>query len=221
MTVDTEAPLLGEPLPVELMNTVWADRHGRHDALEGDPRRARAWIAAVGNRIGLDGMAGAYDDLQLGSGYRDGQAQAVGAEPLPTQLVESLVDLRDALRRLAAEQTSDPRSRARGGAADLDDAVRVLNETASRGLSWPELAWGPSGVEQSTHADAPLSVVVVATLARAGVSFFAGEDRVGLRACLAPGCVLYFVKQHRRREWCSAACGNRARVARHYERNRA
>ena len=29
----TTAPLLGEPLPVELMNTIWADREGVHDAL--------------------------------------------------------------------------------------------------------------------------------------------------------------------------------------------
>ena len=41
-----------------------------------------------------------------------------------------------------------------------------------------------------------------------------------LRACLGPGCVLYFVQQHPRREWCSAGCGNRARVARHYHRHR-
>jgi predicted RNA-binding Zn ribbon-like protein len=31
---------------------------------------------------------------------------------------------------------------------------------------------------------------------------------------------LYFVKRHPRREWCSAGCGNRARVARHYHRHR-
>ena len=31
-----------------------------------------------------------------------------------------------------------------------------------------------------------------------------------LRACEAPGCVLMFAKDHPRRTWCSAACGNRA-----------
>ncbi|MFI6847287.1 CGNR zinc finger domain-containing protein [Kitasatospora sp. NPDC050467] len=36
-----------------------------------------------------------------------------------------------------------------------------------------------------------------------------------------PGCVLYFVKKHPRREWCSAGCGTRARAARHYERTEA
>jgi len=28
------------------------------------------------------------------------------------------------------------------------------------------------------------------------------------------------VKNHPRREWCSAACGNRVRAARHYRRHR-
>jgi CGNR zinc finger len=46
-------------------------------------------------------------------------------------------------------------------------------------------------------------------------------DATKLRACHAPGCVLYFVKSHPRRAWCSEACGNRARAARHYERVRA
>jgi hypothetical protein len=45
-------------------------------------------------------------------------------------------------------------------------------------------------------------------------------DSPRLRACQAPGCVLYFVKDHPRREWCSTACGNRARAARHYRRHR-
>jgi len=40
-----------------------------------------------------------------------------------------------------------------------------------------------------------------------------------LRACQAPGCVLYFVRDHPRREWCSTTYGNRARAARHYRRH--
>ncbi|MDP9487892.1 MAG: CGNR zinc finger domain-containing protein, partial [Actinomycetota bacterium] len=36
-----------------------------------------------------------------------------------------------------------------------------------------------------------------------------------------PGCLRLFVATNLRRRWCSESCGNRARVARHYERNRA
>ncbi|MET9063820.1 CGNR zinc finger domain-containing protein [Streptosporangium sandarakinum] len=59
-----------------------------------------------------------------------------------------------------------------------------------------------------------------AALASAAIAFLAGPRRELLRACPAPRCVLYFVKEHARQEWCSVACGNRARAARHYRQHR-
>jgi predicted RNA-binding Zn ribbon-like protein len=122
-----------------------------------------------------------------------------------------LRDLRRALRRLAADATDDPRQ-------PIDPMSRpaalatlnVLAEQAQARLSWP--ADGPP--ERTLHGPA---VGVIATL---GVDLLAGAERGRLRACLAPNCVLYFVKEHTRREWCSPNCGNRARVARHYQRHR-
>ncbi|TXS49898.1 CGNR zinc finger domain-containing protein [Streptomyces sp. t39] len=61
---------------------------------------------------------------------------------------------------------------------------------------------------------------LTAVLARAAIAFLAGPDRSRLRACHAPRCVRYFLKDHPRQEWCKPACGNRARVARHHERHR-
>jgi hypothetical protein len=37
----------------------------------------------------------------------------------------------------------------------------------------------------------------------------------------APRCVRYFVKVHGRQEFCQPSCGNRARAARFYHRQRA
>src|ERR1700749_3509588 len=56
------APLLGEPLPVELMNTLWADRDGVHDAL-AEPAGAVAWLRAIGPRaeIPADGFGAPGD----------------------------------------------------------------------------------------------------------------------------------------------------------------
>lgn len=62
---------------------------------------------------------------------------------------------------------------------------------------------------------------LIAALAGAVIGFLSGPLRARLRTCLAPGCVLYFVKEHGRQEWCSTVCGNRARAARHYRRHRA
>jgi len=59
-----------------------------------------------------------------------------------------------------------------------------------------------------------------AQIARDAIALLGGPLREDVRACHAPGCVQYFVKDHPRREWCSAACGNRARVARHYTKSK-
>jgi predicted RNA-binding Zn ribbon-like protein len=43
------------------------------------------------------------------------------------------------------------------------------------------------------------------------------EDR--LSVCGAPSCGMLFLREHPRQVWCSRACGNRARVARHTARH--
>ena len=48
-TPATTAPLLGEPLPVELMNTIWAERGHVHDAL-GSPEESVAWLRSAAAR---------------------------------------------------------------------------------------------------------------------------------------------------------------------------
>ena len=58
----------------------------------------------------------------------------------------------------------------------------------------------------------------VASIAADAIDLIAGPRADELRACGAPGCVLLFEKDHPRRAWCSDACGNRARQARHYAR---
>ena len=72
--------------------------------------------------------------------------------------------------------------------------------------AWSELTWGaePSRVARSGHSDV---LAVLSRIAEQGVELFTGPRRASLRACHAPGCVLYFVRDHPRREWCSAGCG--------------
>ncbi|WP_250036375.1 CGNR zinc finger domain-containing protein [Paractinoplanes maris] len=185
--------LMGEPLPIELMNTVWADRDGIHDALTDE---FGAWVAAIGARAGV---------LEL-------PAAASGA----SRSAKRLRTLRDAMRRLAAEQTSDPRDIAVDGTA-LSWAVATVNEAAAAAPAWTELEWPARRV---TRTRAVSFAALEGLLAAQMIDLLTGEQRDDLRACLAPGCVLYFVKPRNRREWCSTGCGNRARAARHYQRHR-
>jgi predicted RNA-binding Zn ribbon-like protein len=202
--MDTTAPLLGEPLPVELMNTIWADRDGVHDALR-DPDGTQAWLHAAASRVALmaPGDLDAMTTSEIG------------------ELGDRLIGLRDALRRLAAETTEDPRPTAASDTRELHAAVTVLNRAAGDTPHWSALSWTP-GQEPSRHTrtSGQTASAAVSAIAEEAIILFSEHARHQLRACLAPGCVLYFLKNHSRREWCSAGCGNRARSARHYQRHR-
>lgn len=191
MSDSSALPLTGEPAPVRLMNTIWADRHGVHDALV-NIHDLRAWLTA------LDPAA------------------------VPGRLVTADVTayrtLRAALRRLAALLTEDTRSAA---ATDLDveQAVADVNRAVTAGSSWPQLSLRRGHLEQHPAGTASPVLRTLSAIATEAIQLFTGEDPLRLKACQAPACVLYFVKNHPRREWCSTACGNRARVARHYQRH--
>jgi predicted RNA-binding Zn ribbon-like protein len=215
----TAAPLLGEPLPVELMNTVWADRDGLHDELR-DAAGLAAWLQAVAGRF----AAGAAGGGPGGGG--PGLAVVLPGGRPGRELAGQFRELRDGLRGLAAAVTADPRARAAGtGTPDVAAAVRAVNAACARAPLWSRLTWpGPPGApgapartrrSAGTGQEAALSWI-----AEEAVLLFTGPDADQLRACPGPGCVLYFVRAHPRREWCSAVCGNRARVARHYQRHR-
>ncbi len=198
----TEAPLLGEPLPVELMNTIWADRDGVHDALAHDGG-AGEWLTSVRHLAATTG-----GDRKRFSG------------PDLVEVSSRLVALRDALRCIAADVTADDRTGAVRTSTTLRNPVKVLNASASAAPSWSIMEARDGAVPtRRVVASAPLAQALVSEIAEAAITLFTGPDRTALRACHAPGCVLYFLKQHSRREWCSAACGNRARVARHYNRH--
>jgi predicted RNA-binding Zn ribbon-like protein len=61
---------------------------------------------------------------------------------------------------------------------------------------------------------------VLGAVARSAIELLAGHDRERLRVCGAHGCDRLFIAATPRRQWCSPACGNRVRVARHAARYR-
>ena len=126
----------------------------------------------------------------------------------------TLRELRDAARVLAADRTGDPRTVAAGHREPAAEAAATVNAVSALSPRWPVLSEG----RLDSASDAGDEERLLGDLAGDAVRLLAhGAD---LRACLAPSCVLYFVKDHPRREWCSTTCGNRARAARHYARHR-
>jgi predicted RNA-binding Zn ribbon-like protein len=182
-----------EPPPIRLMNSIWADRFGVHDALT-TPDDLRAWLSAV------------YPDADPPNRSRPGDVRRFRA-------------LRDALRGLAALVTGDSRPVAAAASTGVREAVAEVNDAAALAVLSPQLIHRDGELRRVTAGRTGAVDLALSSIAQQGIDLLAGEGSGSLRACYAPGCVLYFVKDHPRREWCSTTCGNRARAARHYERH--
>ncbi|MFJ4576264.1 CGNR zinc finger domain-containing protein [Streptomyces sp. NPDC098085] len=182
-----------------------------------------------------DGRGGVADDLATPDGLtrwvRERRAllgDGAGGEAWAADghSLEAVRSLRAAVRALFAHavRPGGPSPADAGRLLPFEEALRRLNAAAAAVPTVPRLDWAPD--RAPAVRDHPVGATaerdaLPAALARAAVGFLAGPDRAALRACHAPRCVRYFVKEHPRQEWCKPSCGNRARVARHHERRRA
>jgi predicted RNA-binding Zn ribbon-like protein len=131
-----------------------------------------------------------------------------GVRSIDIKRVSDFRELRSAVRdALDAALDARPVPRA---------AITKLNRTSALARSWLELNRRGDAVLRSDSWNA--TDALLAAIAADAVALVGGDDAAGLRRCRAPGCVLVFLKDHPRRQWCSYACGNRARQARHYAR---
>jgi predicted RNA-binding Zn ribbon-like protein len=132
----------------------------------------------------------------------------IGAEGL-----ESLRGLRAAVDRLL-------RAAATGGQPPAG-ALDELNARSAEAAVCPQLNWPADGRPRmwlSTPAGG--DAAALGAVARSAIDLLSGPDRARLRVCDAHGCDRLFLATTPRRRWCSAACGNRVRVARHAARYR-
>jgi len=180
-----------EPAPVRLMSTLWADTDGVHDDF-ARPADVDAWLEDVGVPL-------------AGEHARDAE-------------LTDAIRLRDAVRRLAAHVTGDTRNAAASAMTGVDEAMATLNEAAGH-VAGPRLVHQDGQLRLGQDSSVSRVKAGLAEVAEQSI-YLLGSETHKLRACYAPGCVLYFVASHPRREWCSVTCGNRARAARHYQRVR-
>ncbi|MFF0498953.1 CGNR zinc finger domain-containing protein [Nocardia aobensis] len=83
------------------------------------------------------------------------------------------------------------------------------------------LEWGAGGFTATVRRLGEPGTHVAAALADAAVDLLADPSVARVRRCAADDCVLLFLPAHPRRQWCSPErCGNRARVARYYQRHK-
>lgn len=100
-------------------------------------------------------------------------------------------------------------------------ALNEVNDVLSNPGSQPRLAWAKTGPHLIPPPAPSKRATLLRTLAIDAVGVLTGPQAHRLRQCAHPECRLQFVATNARRRWCSGAlCGNRARVARHYRRQR-
>ena len=153
-----------------------------------DADSAAAFVRAIAPRLTADGLPG-------------------GTGPAAAELVALRAAVRAALGAAVAGELP--------GAGALD----AINAAAARAAVSPRaIVRGGRVVRSVDRHGAGRADVVLAAFAADAIDLLAGPLRAEVRACGAPGCVLLYVRDHPRRRWCSNACGNRARQARHYRR---
>jgi predicted RNA-binding Zn ribbon-like protein len=103
------------------------------------------------------------------------------------------------------------------GSTPPDDAVDALNATSGMVPMWPVLRINGTAqnLEMET-SDASETTRILASIARSAIELLGGPDAARLREC--PSCGRFFLASRSRQVWCSSACGNRTRVARHRSR---
>ncbi len=181
-------PLIGEPLAVDLANTLLEREEGSEDLL-ATPERLLAWCEAEGERLGVLNAAG-----------------------LGGRLPEFLV-LRGAIRELFRGLLD--------GERPSEGAVEEINTASARVPRFRELRWETEDQQgglraQTRDVGGEEADIALASIARSAIELAGDPGREFLRSCPAPGCPLIFCAENSRKRWCSNACGNRVRVARHY-----
>ncbi|MEU0783921.1 CGNR zinc finger domain-containing protein [Streptomyces sp. NPDC006173] len=188
--MDDHGPLIGEPLALDLINTRPIDPSGRADLI-ATPRRLAAWLALQDDRM---------------------PTAARGLTPGPADLaaLHAVRAAAEAVVRALLDDDEPPRS-----------ALRELTIAQRAAPSVRELAWDGSAVTAEPCRAGPPEAILAAVFAEAVTDLLTGSGLEKVRECEAADCVMLFRPAHPRRRWCSPTrCGNRARVARYYQRHK-
>jgi predicted RNA-binding Zn ribbon-like protein len=108
------------------------------------------------------------------------------------------------------------------GRAPAQAAVEAVNAAAAATPTPHLLVWTDPGAPRAQRRClGPGGVPCArAVLAADAIELITGPAHADLLACHAPGCSRLLLRDHSRRRWCSARCGDRVRARRYYQRHR-
>lgn len=191
---------LGEQRALDFLNTEPVVRGERVELLSSFERLV-AWC----EQAGLISRAAAREARGRWGTQADGERALVAARALRG-------DLRQSVERRATGQRPRPAS------------LGSLNECLRRAGAHTEVVRSGSGLERRLQLTLTEPMQLLRPIADAAVELLCDIEPGRVRRCDNPECVLYFhdVSKNHARRWCSMAlCGNRMKVAAHYERRRA
>lgn len=189
--------LIGNNLSVDFINTEIVENGAAVDLL-GTLQELAGWATAV---------------KLLNSREAKKMLATVGAEAADflRQVKEFRRILRQTVTRLANGETVQP------------TAIQAINRALLDKSGFVEIAATAEGFEKQFRAASNNPAQLLAAIAESAADLLCYGNLLYLRKCENPNCVLYFydtTKNHRRR-WCSmAGCGNRAKAAAFYRRQR-
>jgi predicted RNA-binding Zn ribbon-like protein len=126
--------------------------------------------------------------------------------------------LRDAIRQLLDAALLGQRR----GAVDRA-ALQTVNSMSSRAQTISEVRLVEKELRrvETWKAKTPGDLAIAAAARSAIAILTEPAEHQRLRRCTNPNCSMLFINGDSRRRWCTPnICGNRARVARHYQRHR-
>ncbi|MBK4348490.1 CGNR zinc finger domain-containing protein [Lacisediminihabitans changchengi] len=192
-------PLIEDSLALDLANTHYTVRGAVREGL-ASPSALDGWLQRIRPRLT---HTPASEALVVGEG----------------DLAEFLA-LRSAIRSIAGSlAAADSGDGAAGERAVDEAAVDLLNAHAGILRTWQSLALSIGSVPSAVSRSEGSGVGgVLGEIAADAIAIFGTDRLTTLRACQAPGCPLFFLKDHPRREWCRPSCGTRVRAARAYRK---
>jgi len=196
--MDSPFFFIGDLLAIDFVNTEIV-RDGERVDLLTTPADVFAWLAG----------AGVAKDTELASLRRSLS---------PKELDRFLVDV----KAFRAEMRKAVDAIARGAKVP-PAALHEINRYLNIGAGELRVRATDSRYELVEKRRFESTDALLAPIARSMADLLCAGDHSLVRQCEGARCILYFLdisKAHRRR-WCSmSACGNRAKVAAHYERKR-
>jgi len=190
---------LGKQPSLDFVNTK-VMQHGRPVELLEDFGGLVAWLV----RSELLPRADAEKALELWNERREGR-----------RLYEEALELRSRLLEMAEALAH--------GRPVPGPSIEAINAAMRHPVGPLEVRRTRDGFELRRRVELSEPAQLLGPIAQSAAELVCGPERKLVRRCENPACVLYFLdtSRNRSRRWCSMeGCGNRAKVAAHYRRQR-